>query len=57
MDKLYANFRKLLCHNAGTSVDSMKGFETMSMENILSFYETGKALTPVNLQFFDNAAS
>jgi hypothetical protein len=35
----------------------MKGFETMSMENILSFHETGKALTPVNLQFFDNATS
>ena len=57
MDRSCANFMKLLCHNAGTSIDSMKGFETMSMENILSFYETGKALTPVNFQFFDNATS
>ena len=48
---------ELLCHNAGTSIDSQKGFETMSMENIMSFHETGKALTPVNLHLFENAPS
>ena len=45
----------LLCHNAGTSQDSDKGFETIGMENILSFFETGKAISPVNLQFFQRA--
>ncbi|KAK3726081.1 hypothetical protein LTR37_000229 [Vermiconidia calcicola] len=44
---------ELLSHNAGASIDSQKGFSTLSMENILSFYETGKALTPVNLQHFE----
>lgn len=48
---------ELLCHNAGTSLDSQKGFETIGMENILSFFETGKAKTPVNLEFFDKADS
>lgn len=43
---------ELTSHNGGTSVDSLAGFETISMENILSFLETGRALTPVNLQFF-----
>lgn len=45
---------ELTSHNAGTSVDSLKGFETISMENILAFLEKGEALTPVNLQFFDH---
>ena len=44
---------ELLCHNAGTSLDSQRGFETIGMENILSFFETGKANTPVNLEFFE----
>lgn len=43
---------ELLCHNAGTSLDSQRGFETIGMENIFSFFETGKANTPVNLQYF-----
>lgn len=46
---------ELTSHNGGTSVDSLKGFETISMENILSYVETGKALTPVNLQYFASA--
>ena len=44
---------ELLSHNAGASIDSQNGFEGMSINNILSFYETGKALTPVNLQHFE----
>ena len=48
---------ELLCHNAGGSLDSQEGFETIGMSNILSFFETGKALTPVNLQFFDVSKS
>lgn len=43
---------ELTSHNAGTSVDSLKGLETISMENILAVWETGKAVTPVNLQYF-----
>lgn len=48
---------ELLCHNAGTSLDSQKGFETIGMDNIFSFFETGKANTPVNLQYFEEAKS
>ena len=48
---------ELLSHNAGTSLDSQRGFETIGMENILSFFETGKAQTPVNLHLFDQPAS
>lgn len=47
---------ELLSHNAGTSLDSQRGFETIGMENILSFFETGKAHTPVNLHLFDHPA-
>ena len=43
---------ELLSHNAGTSLDSDAGFETIGMENILSFFETGEAKTPVNLHLF-----
>lgn len=43
---------ELTSHNGGSSVDSLKGFETISMENVLAFWETGKAVTPVNLQYF-----
>lgn len=46
---------ELTSHNAGTSLDSQKGFETYGMENILSFFESGKALTPVNLDLFDSS--
>jgi lactate dehydrogenase-like 2-hydroxyacid dehydrogenase len=48
---------EVLCHNGGTTLNSQMGFETIGMENILSFFETGKALTPVNLHFFDNSSS
>lgn len=39
---------ELLSHNAGASLDSHVGFEKLGMENILSFHQTGKAISPVN---------
>ncbi|KAM5353489.1 hypothetical protein ACJ41O_000139 [Fusarium nematophilum] len=39
---------ELLSHNAGASLDSHIGFERLGMENIASFYKTGKAISPVN---------
>ncbi|KAI1505943.1 hypothetical protein F5X99DRAFT_366633 [Biscogniauxia marginata] len=49
---------EVLSHNAGASLDSHTGFERLGMENIVSFFETGKAITPVNLHFFpSNPAS
>ncbi|KAI5359169.1 putative D-isomer specific 2-hydroxyacid dehydrogenase, catalytic domain-containing protein [Septoria linicola] len=47
---------EMLSHTAGASTDSHMGFETLGMENILSFFETGKAISPVNLHLFDNKA-
>jgi len=46
---------EMLSHTAGASLESHMGFEKLGMENILSFFGTGKALTPVNLQWFDQA--
>lgn len=44
----------LTCHNGGTSVDSLRGFEEISMRNLLGFLERGRegAETAVNLDFF-----
>lgn len=42
---------EVLCHTAGASVESHMGFEKIGMENILSFFETGEAITPVNLEW------
>lgn len=39
---------ELLSHTAGASVESHQGFERLGIENILSFFDTGKAVTPVN---------
>ncbi|EME47297.1 hypothetical protein DOTSEDRAFT_166217 [Dothistroma septosporum NZE10] len=44
---------EMLSHTAGASVDSHMGFETLGMENILQFFDTGKAISPVNLHFFE----
>lgn len=44
---------ELLCHTAGASLNSHMGFEKLGIENILSFFATGKAVTPVNLQWMD----
>lgn len=46
---------EMLSHTAGASVESHVGFERLGMENILSFFETGKAVTPVNMQWIDQA--
>ena len=42
---------EVLCHTAGASIDSHIGFERLGLENILSFFETGEAMTPVNLHW------
>ena len=47
---------EVLSHTAGASVESHIGFERLGIENILGFFQTGKAVTPVNLHFFDNKA-
>jgi len=39
---------ELLSHNAGASLDSHIGFEKLGMENIMEFWKTGKAISPVN---------
>jgi lactate dehydrogenase-like 2-hydroxyacid dehydrogenase len=54
VNKKLADMRnvEMLAHTAGASVDSHIGFERLGMENILSYFETGKAVTPVNLHFF-----
>jgi lactate dehydrogenase-like 2-hydroxyacid dehydrogenase len=41
----------LTCHNAGGTVDTHKGFEELSMRNIMAVLAGGEAITPVNLQF------
>jgi lactate dehydrogenase-like 2-hydroxyacid dehydrogenase len=46
---------QLLSHTAGSSIESHVGFEKLGMENILQFFETGKALTPVNLHWMDTS--
>lgn len=58
VNKKLADMRnvEMLAHTAGASVDSHIGFERLGMENILGYFETGKAVTPVNLQFFDAQA-
>jgi lactate dehydrogenase-like 2-hydroxyacid dehydrogenase len=42
---------ELLTHIAGASIESHVGFERIGMENILSFFNTGNAISPVNLQW------
>jgi lactate dehydrogenase-like 2-hydroxyacid dehydrogenase len=46
---------ELLSHTAGASLESHMGFERIGIENILSFFETGEAITPVNLQWLIQA--
>ncbi|KAF5023188.1 hypothetical protein F66182_4742 [Fusarium sp. NRRL 66182] len=41
----------LTCHNAGGTVDTHKGFEELSMRNIMAVLGGGEAVTPVNLQY------
>ncbi|GAB7355292.1 hypothetical protein MBLNU459_g5830t1 [Dothideomycetes sp. NU459] len=46
---------EMLSHTAGASLDSHIGFERLGMENIMSFFSTGKAITPVNAHLIDQA--
>jgi lactate dehydrogenase-like 2-hydroxyacid dehydrogenase len=46
---------ELLCHTAGASLNSHMGFERLGMENIISFFDKGQALTPVNSQWVERA--
>lgn len=46
-----------MSHNAGGTVDTHIGFEKLAMENILNFFSTGKALTPVNANMIKSQAS
>ncbi|KAI9149585.1 Glyoxylate reductase [Paramyrothecium foliicola] len=39
----------LTCHNAGGTVETHKGFEELSMRNIMAVLSDGQAITPVNL--------
>ena len=41
----------LSCHNAGGTVDTHRGFEELSMRNIMAVLGGGQPLTPVNLEF------
>jgi lactate dehydrogenase-like 2-hydroxyacid dehydrogenase len=48
---------ELLTHIAGSSVESHIGFERIGMENIQSFFDTGEAISPVNLQWIQEPSS
>ncbi|CAI7585511.1 unnamed protein product [Penicillium pancosmium] len=48
---------EILSHNAGASLDSHIGFERLGMENIISFLQNGKAITPVNQHLVAKASS
>lgn len=39
------------CHNAGGTVETHKGFEELSMRNIMKVLKGEDAITPVNLQY------
>ncbi|KXH25834.1 D-isomer specific 2-hydroxyacid dehydrogenase [Colletotrichum salicis] len=41
----------LTCHNAGGTVETHKGFEELSMRNIMAVLEGRKPITPVNLHY------
>lgn len=38
------------CHNAGGTVETHKGFEELSMRNVMAVLKGEKAITPVNMQ-------
>ncbi|KAK1537614.1 D-isomer specific 2-hydroxyacid dehydrogenase [Colletotrichum paranaense] len=41
----------LTCHNAGGTVETHKGFEELSMRNIMAVLGGGQPITPVNLHY------
>ena len=47
----------VMSHNAGGTVDTHIGFERLAMENIESFFKSGKALTPVNAHLIKGKAN
>ncbi|KAE8423562.1 hypothetical protein BDV36DRAFT_279090 [Aspergillus pseudocaelatus] len=47
---------EVTCHTAGASLDSHMGFERLGMKNIISFYDTGKAISPVNGHLISGSA-
>ncbi|KAL4800263.1 hypothetical protein BDV19DRAFT_353761 [Aspergillus venezuelensis] len=47
----------VMSHNAGGTVDTHIGFERLAMENIESFFKSGKAITPVNAHLIKDKAS
>ncbi|KAI9705228.1 MAG: hypothetical protein M1820_005226 [Bogoriella megaspora] len=47
---------EVLSHTAGASIESHVGFERLGIENILEWARTGKALTPVNMQWIESKA-
>ncbi|KAI9821039.1 MAG: hypothetical protein M1827_003772 [Pycnora praestabilis] len=47
---------ELLSHTAGASVESHVGFERLGMENIMGFFSTGKAITPVNVHLLSKSS-
>ncbi|OCL12812.1 D-isomer specific 2-hydroxyacid dehydrogenase [Glonium stellatum] len=48
---------ELLSHTAGASIESHIGFERLGIENILSFFSTGKAVTAVNLHWLKSSSN
>lgn len=44
-----------LSHTAGASVESHIGFERLGTEDIVSFFETGRAVTPVNAHLINTS--
>ncbi|KAJ5670182.1 D-isomer specific 2-hydroxyacid dehydrogenase NAD-binding [Penicillium maclennaniae] len=46
---------EILTHNAGISLDLHIGFERLGLENIISFLQNGKAMTPVNQHLLNKA--
>ncbi|OBR11363.1 D-isomer specific 2-hydroxyacid dehydrogenase [Colletotrichum higginsianum IMI 349063] len=49
--KLAGTKAMLTCHNAGGTVETHKGFEELSMRNIMAALGGGKPITPVNLHY------
>jgi lactate dehydrogenase-like 2-hydroxyacid dehydrogenase len=45
----------LTCHNAGGTVETHKGFEELSMRNIMAVLDGRDAITPVNLHYLKKA--
>lgn len=48
--RAFAGSRAMLtCHNAGGTVETHRGFEELSMRNVMAVLAGGEAITPVNL--------